>query len=265
MTRLLRYEWRRVRSVRSTYLFLGAVVLLSVLTILNGRGLVASSHVAASAGRQARLPGAGTQGPDLASWIETFAPAQASAGLLFMILGATAFTSEYRDRMVGTLFACCPGRVRVVLSKALILPSLAVAASLTCAATAAAGLWLGGTWHAGHLGGGIGTVSLAVARDIVVAWCYCAIGLAVGALVGRIVPAAVGTLLWALVAEPLIQVAGPVKGAWVYLLPIADAQNALSASGRAWLALGGVAAWAAALLAAGCLAVQRRDVSGDLA
>lgn len=253
MTRLLRYEWRRVRSVWSTYLFLGAVVLLSVLTIMNGRGLAASTH------------GGGADGHSLADWIETFAPAQASAGLLFMIFGATAITVEYRDRMVGKLFACYPGRFNVILSKALVLPCLAVAASLMCIATAAAGLWLGGTWHAGHLGAGIGTVSLALARDILVTCCYCVIGLGVGSLVARLVPAAVGTLLWALVAEPLIKVTLPVTGDWVYLLPIADAQNALSASGGAWPALGGVAAWAAGLLAVGSLAVRRRDISGNLA
>lgn len=264
MSGLLKYEWRRLRSVPSTYLLLGAVILLSALTILNGRGLVASVHSATgqAAGHVLR-----SAQPSLADWVETFAPAQASAGLLFMIFGALAITGEYRDRMLAVLFLHSPGRIRVVLSKMLVTSALCALASATCAAVASAYFWGSGTWHLTHFHWQVAAqVGLAAARAVAAAGLYGVIGIGIGGITARLVPSVISALMWALIIEPLIQVTVGLRGtAWAYLLPIADAQGSIGVTGKSVLALCGAVVWAGLLLAAGCAAIRRRDVAGGLA
>lgn len=116
---LLRSEWTRLRSVRSTWIILSLTIGLSIgfsATIALVTGLMFDST---SDGPYAEF------GPIVSSM----------GGLLFLIilltvLGVTAVTSDYASGMVRTTFIVTPQRTRVFFARATVVGLLGMAVSL---------------------------------------------------------------------------------------------------------------------------------------
>src|SRR6476646_2587868 len=120
---MLRSEFTKIRSVRSTWWTLLVLVVISV-----GIGAAISAGVAASWSH--------TSASDRA----TFDATQVSiAGLFFLgqlvivVLGAIVFTSEYSTGMIRTSLTAMPRRVTVYAAKALVFAVVALAVALVAA------------------------------------------------------------------------------------------------------------------------------------
>jgi ABC-2 type transport system permease protein len=119
----LRSEWTKIRSVRSTYWTLFALLAVSV-----GIGAAISGGTAASWSH--------TTAADRA----TFDATQASiAGLFYLgqlvivVLGAMVFTAEYSTGMIRTSLTAMPRRVTVYVAKAAVFALVAVVVTLAAA------------------------------------------------------------------------------------------------------------------------------------
>ena len=221
-----RMEWIKLHSLRSTTWVLAA-------------GVVATIALGAVTGFNTRNPHGDPTNNVLAGI--------AFGQVVFGVLGVLIVTSEYSSGMIRATLAAIPRRPLVLAAKAVTYGLAALAAGQI----ASFGSFLTGT---------------AVLGAAAMTGAYLALiglmGLGLGAII-RNSAAAVATLTGGLFVLPLV-VAGTHKAG--PFLPELIAANSLSAvkpiqafTLSPWIELGIVAAYAAALLGAGCWSLVRRD------
>jgi ABC-2 type transport system permease protein len=189
--RLLRAELLKLRTTRVAYVFGALIALLA--------GLAAAAHVGADA--------LGNDDPAL-----DLAGAASFANTFVTVAGILLVTNEYRHGTIASTFLVEPHRERVFVAKlAASLVAGAVFAAVALAAIAGVALpWLAARGEALPLDG---QALRAVALVGVLFVLSAGLGAAVGAIVRNQVGAIVATLLWFLVAEPLLAVlAALVRG-----------------------------------------------------
>lgn len=237
MKDLVRAEWIKYRSIRSTVITLavagGLVVLVAVLVVRHANGQ----------GEAATLADL-TVGLGLAS-------------LLFGALGVQVIGSEYRFNTIRPTFTAAPLRIRVVIAKVIV----ASTASAVVSAVMVAVCWLVGTLLADDFV--VRSVDRRIAWGIVL---FCALWTAAGVGIGAIVRQPVAGILamvgWSLIGESLLGSLVQSTNAWLpYLNGSQMAREADPGSDLQSVLSGGIyfAVVCFALVAIGAWLVDRRD------
>jgi ABC-2 type transport system permease protein len=183
--------------------------------------------------------------------------------VILLILGIRSFTDEFRNGSIVPTVLSTPDRWKVVAAKLIVIGGTAAAISLVaeavaigvgCGLLASKGVEI--TAYTGPLAMQIGLVAGAG-----VIWAI--IGVGVGAAVRYQVAAIVGGLVWLLVGENLAEMFVP--GAARFLPGHAASAMVEQAIGGPVLrgSTGAIVlmAWAAAAIAAGAIAMRRRDIA----
>jgi len=248
MTRLVRAELAKLRTVRLFYGVAAAMAAFGALTVVAN---------VTSAGQQGNPP---LSADDLPAVVGAPATMLAGAALLLGILG---MAGEFRHHTITQTFLTTPDRGRVVAAKlaAYLLAGIAVAV-LTLAVTMAVALpWLSAKGLAvSVLDGDLGR---ALAGTLLAAGLCGLLGVGVGALVRNQVAALVGVLVWVVVVEGLLLnlLNAPSLGKW---LPSAVAAALTNPGGdhlSRWAAALLFAAYGFAFALAGTRFVVRRDIT----
>jgi ABC-type transport system involved in multi-copper enzyme maturation permease subunit len=248
MTRLVRAELAKLRTVRLFYGVAAAMAAFGALTVVAN---------VTSAGQQGNPP---LSADDLPAVVGAPATMLAGAALLLGILG---MAGEFRHHTITQTFLTTPDRGRVVAAKlaAYMLAGIAVAV-LTLAVTMAVALpWLSAKGLAvSVLDGDLGR---ALAGTLLAAGLCGLLGVGVGALVRNQVAALVGVLVWVVVVEGLLLnlLNAPSLGKW---LPSAVAAALTNPGGdhlSRWAAALLFAAYGFAFALAGTRFVVRRDIT----
>jgi ABC-2 type transport system permease protein len=239
MSRLIRGELLKVRTTRTALGFAAAVVLLTLavvlLTILSGDPTTVSDK------RSALAVGSGIS----------------AVLLLFGVVGAGA---EYRHRTLAPALLVSPGRGRLLAARivAYNLTGLAIVVLMTVVAFA-----IGLPLLAGRPGPDLATSDYVRASGgglLAVLFCTM-LGVGVGTLVGRQVPAVIGAMIWIFVLEPLSGLIGDISkftiGQTTTSLAGDNGGDVLSWTGAFFVLL----AWTAVFVAAAALVDRRRDIT----
>jgi ABC-2 type transport system permease protein len=231
-------EWIKLRSLRSTWWFLGgsAVIMLLVALLEADDGdpsTVLATQVAAS-------------------------------GLFYFVqytlatFGMLAITGEFASRSITVTFACTPSRTRVMLAKALVMGGTVLLAGTSIAAL--------GVGVAGVRFGELGALHGSHVADVLAMGLYLALlavlALGIGTLVRRTAGGlAILILLLVVVPEILRLVSerfgAPVVDTIAQYTPAPAGSRLVSGDWEYGLVLG---AWAASAVAAGIWALRSRDV-----
>lgn len=248
MTRLVRAELAKLRTVRLFYGVAAAMAAFGALTVVAN---------VTSAGQQGNPPLSGSDLPALVG-----APATLVSGAA-MLLGILGMAGEFRHRTITQTFLATPDRGRVVGAKlaAYALAGIVVAALALAVTTAVAVPWL----SAKGLSVSVldGEVGRALAGTLLAAGLCGLVGVGVGALVRNQVAALVGVLVWVVVVEGLLLnlLNAPELGKW---LPSAAAAALTNPGGGHLSRLAGgllFAAYGFAFALVGTRFVVRRDVT----
>ena len=241
----IRSEIRKMRSTRSAWGLLAAAVALA--------GLAAWAMVASM-----------DFGPAVAlSTLPGFGEMMILVPILTAVLGIRSYTDEARHGSIVPTLLASPKRRRVVAAKALELAGaaavFALAASLTVAVVSGALLVADGVAVT------VSAAALAVllAKGIAICTLWAAIGLGIGVTVSHQVAAIVGTILWLLVGEGIVEMlSAPVARlpahASTAVLGIAAADASLVAP-----LVGGalLIGWTALSVGLGTRVLFRRDIA----
>lgn len=258
--RAIHFEWIKLRSLRGTWIGLGAVIL-----VLVGFGVIAA---AVSTGSVTPPDGGGPPGFGGASALRTVLTGADFAVLLLGVIGALAGAREYGSRMIVATVAAVPRRGQVVIAKAVVLAAVAAPTALIGVLAAF------GAGMAILSAGGAETVSLGdgeVLRSVLGMAGYLTaialIGLGLG-IVLRGVAASIGTLIAGVLVLPAIA-SGLLPESWdsvLRFLPSAAAAAFTAVMSPTGAVLGAGAgavtllAWVVAALAGAIRATVRRDV-----
>ena len=256
MSAVLRYEWLRTITVRSTWV----LVILGILLPIALTFLVAWST--ADFVRQGQEAGPGGPGS------EGFAPVGLSGatvlllGSLLVTIGAAAFGQEYRHGLIRITLSVFPHRNAVFASKTLMV-SLVTAVTAIIAITGIAlanmaGLAVGG---AKEPTGFVDGLQVQV-RALLVVLFFVLMALALTALtrnqpLGILIP-----IVGAAVVEPIITLIALIQNwTWIdWVLPFNGAIAAVGTTGaESWGHLGVAALWLLAVLIPAWVLFDRRD------
>jgi ABC-2 type transport system permease protein len=239
MSRLIRGELIKLRTTRTALGFTVAVGLLTLaivlLTVLAGNPeTVADKRAALAVG--------------------------SSISALLLIFGVVGAGSEYRHRTLAPALLVAPGRGRLLLARIVAygLAGLVIGVVMTAIAFAIglpllagqSGPALGASDYLRAGGGGLLAIVLSTM-----------LGVAVGTLVGRQVPAVIGALVWFFILEPL-------TGLVDHLSKFTFGQASTAIGGGSggdvlpWAAaLAVMIAWTVAFVLAAALVDRRRDIA----
>ncbi|WP_027343347.1 ABC transporter permease [Hamadaea tsunoensis] len=230
-------EWLKLRSVRSTWLLLGAGYLLVIAGV---------------SGLLARRTGDG------AGLVPKAVGHVGLIGTLSLLLGVRVMAGEYRHKTISETYLAEPRRLRVLAAKVTVAAGLAAAYALTAAlvALATTAVWLGDVPFSADLWR---TLAGAVAWNVL----FAVVGVAVGALLRNLVGAVAVVLAWIAVVEGIAaQLLGDSLAKW---LPF-QAAMALGDMGAGGLPQAGagllLVAYAAVFGGAAVLVTRRADVEG---
>ena len=250
--RVLRSEWIKLRTVRSTVVgFAGAAAALVVF------GAIFSSF----AGGDAQAGPPGTGGDSLSSSLGGIQLAQ----LIIGVLGVLFVTSEYSSGMIRATLAAVSSRTQILRAKTVVL--FATALVVTAVASVVAFL-VGNAIYAGS-GATYALTDPGVLRAVLGTAVYAAgigvFGVALGFLL-RSAAGAIGVLVTLLLVAPvLIGLVPGTVGDWISKLLPGNAGQAImhvtTQPGQlsAWAGLAVFAGWVIAFLAAAAVALSRRD------
>ncbi|WP_216652495.1 ABC transporter permease [Nocardioides sp. zg-1308] len=257
--RVMRSEWIKLRSLRGTWIFL-----LAIVVVLAGFGAIAA---AVSSGSVSTPDNGGPQfgGDDPLSTVLTGAT---FATLLVGVLGALAGAREHASRMITATMAATPRRWPVVVAKAGVLSMLVLPAA-AIGTIGAFGLGMGVL--AANDAATVGLGDDGVIRSLVGMALYLTavalIGLGLGLLM-RSVAASIGTLAAGVLIVPAL--AGALlPESWdgvLQLLPTNAAAGFTAVQASTDQVLGPVtgalvlAAWVVVILGGATLSTVRRDV-----
>jgi ABC-2 type transport system permease protein len=229
-------EFRKLRTVRSTWLLLGIAQLIVI----------------------AGVSGLMVQRDDPTS-IDAQRGALGHVGLVALfslLLGILAMAGEYRHRTITDAFLATPHRWRLVGAKAAVAAGAGLVFGLAASATAlvTTAIWLaakgselsGEVWRT--VAGGIGwNVAFAV------------LGVGMGALITNLMAAVAAALAWLALVEGIVAQLIGGAGQW---LPFALGSALEGRNGPPqWQAALAMAAYAAAFVAAGIVITARRDIT----
>ena len=242
----IRYEWRRINSVRATWILTGTVLAIAVIAGLGTLLISVTSHGVAFGGPPIRT---------LTGTVNTYIPA---ALVLLTILGAQAFGQEYRYGTIRPTAQAFPRRWHLLGAK---MAMIALVTAVTATISAGA-VWLiaalgfrsrlhGGVLDPGQLRAiGFGVLYLAAVAVLAAA---------LSAVTRSTVLAVLVIYLWAFGVEPLIGLA--TKAASDYL-PFGAAGRLMSAAdGRVLLHAGVFISELALVAASAGWLFRRRDIT----
>jgi ABC-2 type transport system permease protein len=248
MTRLVRAELAKLRTIRLFYGVTAAMAVFGVLTVV--------ANVTA-AGRQGNPPLSAHSLPSLVG-----APATMLSGAA-LLLGILGMTGEFRHHTITQTFLTTPDRGRVVAAKlaAYALAGIAVAILTLAVTTAVAVPWMKARGlSVSVLDGGLGRV---LGGTLLAAGLCGLVGVGVGALIRNQVAALVGVLVWVVVVEGLLLslLNAPSLGKWLPSAVAAALTNPSDGHLSRWA--GGLlfAAYGLAFSVVGTRLVIRRDVT----
>ncbi len=278
---VLRSEWIKLRTLRST---LWCYALIVVLTI--GLALLIAAAQGTRPGSAASTPAATlTAAAQQASWITDATLGINFAQLVIAVLGALVITGEYATGMIRSSFAAVPSRLPVVFAKTLVfgLTTFVVSLfSLVVAALVIVPMLQGRDIHPDLRDGSAWLALVGGAGYLAVVG---VIALGIGLLV-RSSAAGIATSLGLLLVVPIVLriVARVTSAVWpsnvasflpseaggaLYSYPIAAPAAATGPAGTAadagvvvldsWESLAVLVGWAVLVLVAGCVLVKRRD------
>ncbi len=247
--RVVRSEWIKLRSLRSTLLAAGCAALAMV-----GIGALLAADTASDWTTMPATERAAVDGTDVA--LAGFYLAQLAAG----VLGVLAVTGEYASGTIRATLAAVPRRAPVLWAKVGVLAALAAPVALVASLAA---FLLAQALLADHLTFGLGDpgAARAVVGCAVALAAIAVLGAAMGFLV-RSTAAALGILVGVLVIPTVVVVAPEVTAylpgralqALVLARPTPEAQLLSPEAGAAV-----AAAWIALALAGAALVLARRD------
>lgn len=263
--RVVRSEWIKLRTLRSTFWTLASVIVLVV-----GISALVSASIPSKEVLTSGVPG--PQRAAVEAQADTFVTTAATTGLTFAalviaVLGVLVISGEFSTGMIRSSFAAVPRRFPVLLAKTLVLfvVSFVVGVIASAASWAIAVPLLNGKGYEGDL------LSVGTLWAILGAGAYLGF-VAVFALgVGTILKATAGGIaaaLGVLLVLPIIAniVTGLTKIDWLadaehYLLSNAGGGMAGLANGslEPWANVLTVAVWALVALIVGGVLLQRRD------
>jgi ABC-2 type transport system permease protein len=248
MTRLVRAELAKLRTIRLFYGVAATMAAFGVLTVVAN---------VTSAGQQGNPP---LSADDLPALVGAPAVQLAGAALLLGILG---MTGEFRHHTITQTFLTTPDRGRVVAAKlaAYALAGIAVAILTLAVTTAVALPWMNAKdLSVSVLDGGLGRV---LGGTLLAAGLCGLVGVGIGALIRNQVAAVVGVLVWVLVVEGLLLslLNAPSLGKWLPSAAAAALTNPSDGHLSRWA--GGLlfAAYGLAFSVVGTRFVIRRDVT----
>jgi ABC-2 type transport system permease protein len=228
MIRLIRGELIKLRTTRTALGFTAAVALLTLAIVLI---TVLAGHPTTIADKRSALAVGST------------------TSALLLIFGVVGAGAEYRHRTLAPALLVAPGRGRLLVARivAYAIASLAIGLPLLAGRP---GPDLGGSDYLRAGGGGLLAIVLSTM-----------LGVGVGTLVGKQVPAVIATMVWIFILEPLSSLVDHIS-------KFAIGQTATSIGGDtggdvlSWGAACLVLlAWTAAFLIAAALVDRRRDIA----
>lgn len=190
----IRYEWRRINSVRATWILTGTALALAVIAGLGTLLAGVTIHGVAINGQQVRT---------LAGIVNGYIP----AGLLLLsILGAQAFGQEYRYGTIRPTVQAFPRRGQLLGAK---MAMIALVTAITAAVSAVAVSLIAAAGFRSHLHGPVlePTQLRAVGFGVLYLAVVAALAVALSAVTRSTVLAVVLIYAWAFAAEPLIRLA----------------------------------------------------------
>jgi ABC-2 type transport system permease protein len=244
---VIRSEWIKLRTVRSTVVLFIVIVLLSAAVA----ALVAIFDT--------ERPDDGLGGVIVGLNIST---------LLFGVIGVQIIGQEYRFNTIRATFAAVPRRGRVLVSKKVV---LIVATAVTAALMVLLALGLSVAILSARDGGldlGAPGVMRSLAGSVVLCVLYAAVGFGVGTILRQPVAGIVVVLAYPLVVENIIAGivlaatgADDIEDSVVRFFPFIAGSNLASVDPtlNPWLGGAILAALAVVLIAIGWVLVQRRD------
>jgi len=239
MSRLIGGELIKLRTTRTALGFTAGVVLITLAVVLIT--ILANSPTTIADKRSALAVGSGIS----------------ALLLLFGVVGAGA---EYRHRTLAPALLVAPGRARLRLARVVAygLAALAIGVVMTIVAFA-----LGLPLLSGRSGPDLAASDYlrAGGGGLLAIFLSTMLGVGVGTLVGKQVPAVIGTMVWLFILEPLSGLIGHISKVTIGQTETAiagDTGGDVLPWGAASLVL---LAWTAAFLLAAALVDHRRDIS----
>jgi ABC-2 type transport system permease protein len=239
MSRLIRGELIKLRTTRTALGFAAAVALLTLAIVL----------ITVLAGHPKTIP-------DKRSALAVGSTVSA----LLLVFGVVGAGAEYRHRTLAPALLVAPKRGPLLAARIVAygFAGLAIGAVMTIVAFALGlpllagqpGPDLGGTDYLRAAGGGLLAITLSTV-----------LGVGVGTLIGKQIPAVIGTLMWIFVIEPLTGLLGGISK-----FTIGQTATAIGGDtgGRVlpWVdALLVMLAWSGLFVLAAVLVDRRRDIS----
>ncbi|GAA3377710.1 hypothetical protein GCM10020367_54450 [Streptomyces sannanensis] len=244
---LFRAELRKVRSTPVTWWLLMSTVAIGVLGTLAPLIAVDGKPVDLLDDHQIRAALHGAAG----------------GAVLVLVAGIIGMAGEWRFGQISQAFLSTPRRWRVVTVKTVVHLGIGTVYGTAAAVAATATAW---GWYRTKgltLPFDRSAVWLTLIGCVVVAALFGVLGVAVGAIVRRPVPAIVGALAWTVLVEPALFAAAPKVFRWLpgiasLSLRRQPAEHLLPAGAATAVLLGVIAV----ALAAGVRLVERDDVTG---
>lgn len=245
---VVRSEWIKLRSVRSTPTFVGLTATIGVgMALILGRVVRTDpyDHLPFTIGNTFLV----------STWLTT---------LLAVVAGTLLFTSEIQHGTLAGTFTARPSRPTVVVAKAFV----AAVLGFTMGALGIAGGLLGGV-ASGMDTGDMSGAATGVAWALVLTTLAPVLGLGVGLIVRHSAAAVTSVLVWALAVETLVR--GMVQPSVSRLLPFtaahgilgtraaADTPETLDAELSNFANAAVIGGWAAVTVAIGTVVLVRRD------
>ncbi len=242
----LHYEWRRINSIRATWMLTGTVLALAVVAGLGTFLIRAVPQLAAVGGQPA---------PTLAGTVNTYIPV---AFLLLIVLGAQAFGHEYRYGTIRPTVQAFPRRWRLLAAK---MTMIAMVTAITAAISAATVSLIAALGFRSHLHGGVlDPVQLrAIGFSVLYLAAVAALAVALSAVTRSTILAVLLICVWAFAVEPLIGLA--TKAASDFLPFGAAGQLMSPADGRVLLHAGVFIGELTLVVGLAGLLFRRRDIT----
>ncbi len=135
--------------------------------------------------------------------------------LALLVFGILGMTGEYRHGTITYSYLVTPRRWQVMVMKLAVYAAVGMVMMLLAVGLVYATIGIGGAIRGVEIDASGGATAGDYARQIVVAGLITAFGVALGALVRLQAVTVAVTLIWALIAEPLVAALKPTVGNWL--------------------------------------------------